>query len=118
MDEAERRYRLSLQAAWQSGDQVESCYELQGMAMAAAGMGNLGRALRLAAAADATLHRLGVESLPPFWTALVDRHVAMARERLGTETADAAWAAGADLTMPLAVDEALHGIASSSTSRA
>ena len=118
MEEAERRYRLSLQAAWQSGDQVESCYELQGMAMAAAGMGNAERALRLAAAADATLRRLGVESLPPFWTALVDRHVAMARERLGTEAADAAWAAGAHLTMPSAVDEALHGSASSSTSQA
>lgn len=96
----------------------QSCYELQGMAMAAAGMGNAERALRLAAAADATLRRLGVESLPPFWTALVDGHVAMARERLGTEAADAAWAAGAHLIMPSAVDEALHGSASSSTSRA
>ena len=38
--EAERRYRLSLEAAWETGDQVETCYELQGMAMAAAGNGD------------------------------------------------------------------------------
>ena len=105
--EAERRYRLSLEAAWQTGDQVETCYELQGMAMAASGSGQAERALRLASAAEANIRHLGVEHIPPFWVALVDRHVAMARSAIGPEAAGAAWAAGSALTLRDAVDEAL-----------
>jgi predicted ATPase/class 3 adenylate cyclase len=113
--EAEKRYRLSLEAAWQSGDQAESSVELQGMAMAAAGKGNAVRALRLAGAADATLRgRLGVLHMPPFWTALVDRHVALAREHLGPTDADAAWTAGTRLSLQSAVDEALDSHSSAS----
>jgi predicted ATPase/class 3 adenylate cyclase len=104
--EAERRYRLSLEAAWQTGDQVETCYELQGMAMAAAGSGDAVRALRLASAAEANIRHLGVEHIPPFWVALVDRHVAMARAALDPDAADAAWAAGSTLSLREAVDEA------------
>ena len=91
--EAERRYRLSLQAAWQSGYEVKSCYELQGMAMAAAGNGDAQRAMRLASAADANIRRLGVLQLPTFWVELIDRHVATSRAQLGAEHAEAAWAA-------------------------
>jgi predicted ATPase/class 3 adenylate cyclase len=105
--EAERRYRLSLEAAWQTGDQVESCYELQGMAMAAAASGDATRALRLASAADSNIRKLGVDHVPPFWVALVDRHVAMARGRLGEDRADAVWAAGSAMSMQAAVTEAL-----------
>ena len=104
--EAERRYRLSLEAAWQSGDQVETCYELQGMAMAAAGMGESERALRLASAADANVRRLGIEHIPPFWVALIDRHVSMARADLGG-SADGSWAEGSRLSISDAVAEAL-----------
>ena len=104
--EAERRYRLSLEAAWQTGDQVETCYELHGMAMAAAGSGDAVRALRLAAAAEVNIRHLGVEHVPPFWVALVDRHVAMARAALDPDAADAAWAAGSALSLRQAVDEA------------
>ena len=74
--EAEYRYRLSLEAAWETGDQVETCYELQGMAMAAAGNEDASRALTLASAASSNLRKLGVEGIPPFWSALVDRHIA------------------------------------------
>jgi hypothetical protein len=107
--EAERRYRLSLEAAWQTGDQVESCYELQGMAMAAAGNGEAERALRLASAADANIRKLGLQGIPPFWIALVNRHVAMARAALRPDAAEAAWAAGATLSMQAAVTEAMRG---------
>ena len=108
--EAERRYRLSLEAAWQTGDQVETCYELQGMAMAAAGSGDAVRALRLASAAEANIRHLGVEHIPPFWVALVDRHVAMARAALDQDAADAAWEAGSTLSLRMAVDEALAAL--------
>jgi hypothetical protein len=63
--------------------------------------------LRLASAASANIRKLGVEGIPPFWTALVDRHIATARELAGNEQADAAWAAGARLSLPEAVSEAL-----------
>ncbi len=106
--EAERRYRLSLEAAWQTGDQVETCYELQGMAMAAAGSGQAVRALRLASAAESNIRHLGVEHIPPFWVALVDRHVALARESLEPDAAGAAWTAGAALSLRDAVEEALE----------
>lgn len=106
MDEAQRRYRLSLDAAWESGDQVETCYELQGMAMAAAGSGSPGRALRIAAAASTHITRLGVEAIPPFWSDLLARHVAMARGLLGEPAADAAWSAGSMLSLAAAVEEA------------
>jgi predicted ATPase len=105
--EAERRYRLSLEAAWETGDQVETCYELQGMAMAAAGAGDAVRALRLASAASANIRKLGVEGIPPFWTALVDKHVAAARAQAGDAQADAAWTTGARLSLREAVTEAL-----------
>jgi predicted ATPase/class 3 adenylate cyclase len=105
--EAERRYRLSLEAAWETGDQVETCYELQGMAMAAAGAGHATRALRLASAASANIRKLGVEGIPPFWTALVDRHVAAARTRAGDQQANEAWSAGSRLSLRDAVTEAL-----------
>lgn len=108
--EAERRYRLSLEAAWETGDQVETCYELQGMAMAAAGSGDAVRALRLASAAEANLRHLGVEHVPPFWVALVERHVAMARTALDQDAADAAWRAGSALSLRAAADEALDGL--------
>ena len=108
--EAERRYRLSLEAAWQTGDQVETCYELQGMAMAAAGSGDAVRALRLASAAEANIRHLGVEHIPPFWVALVDRHVAMARAALDQDAAEAAWEAGSTLSLRMAVDEALAAL--------
>lgn len=106
--EAERRYRLSLEAAWQTGDQAETGYELQGMAMAAAGKGEAERALRLASAADANIRKLGVEQLPPFWASLIDRHVEIARNALGEERANAAWGAGRALSLQAAVELALQ----------
>jgi predicted ATPase/class 3 adenylate cyclase len=105
--EAERRYRLSLEAAWETGDQVETCYEVQGMAMAAAGAGDAARALRLASAASANIRSLGLEGIPPFWAALIDKHVAAARAQAGDQVADAAWAEGARLPLRDAVTEAL-----------
>ncbi len=105
--EAELRYRLSLEAAWESGDQIETCYELQGMAMAAAGGGSAERALRLAAAADARVSDLGVTELPPFWAELIDRHVTTARGDLPQNAADDAWRAGSRLSLAAAVAEAL-----------
>ena len=109
--EARLRYRLSLEAAWESGDQAETCYELQGMGMAAAGAADAVRALRLIGAADATLRDLGVGDLPPFWSDLIERHVALARNQLDGSVAEAAWQAGQSLPLAQAVGEGLSDTA-------
>ena len=101
-------YALSLDAAARSGDEVETCYELQGVAMTLAGMGQAERALRIAGAADMQLRSLGIpqsESVA-FWKDLLERFIGMAREALGAE-ADAAWEAGRRLDLRAAVAEAL-----------
>jgi len=104
---ARDRYRRSLAVAWRSGDRAETCYEMQGMAMAAAGLGEPERALRLAGAADAQLHELGVEYAVAFWTRLIEEHMNRSRLALGDEAAELAWRAGASLPLERAVDEAL-----------
>ena len=99
-------YGLSLEAAANSGDEVETCYELQGVAMASAGLGRSERALRIAGAADALLHALGVQDSVAFWLELIERFIGMARDALGAD-ADAAWDAGRRLDLRAAVAEAL-----------
>ena len=104
---ADSWYALSLDAAARSGDEVETCYELEGVAMASAGLGRSERALRLAGAADAQLRALGVQDSVAFWQELIERFIGMAREALGAE-ADAAWGAGRRLDLRAAVAEALN----------
>jgi len=99
-------YSRSLDAAARSGDAVETCAELQGIAMASAGLGRAERALRLAAAAEAQLDALGVRDSVAFWDALMNRFISMAREALGAE-ADAAWQAGRRIDLLDAVAEAM-----------
>jgi non-specific serine/threonine protein kinase len=108
---AASRYALSLDAAARSGDEVETCYELQGVAMASAGLGQAERALRIAGAAEAQLRALGVRHAVAFWTALNERFTDTARDALGAE-ADAAWEAGRRLDLRAAVAEALADPAS------
>ena len=102
---AAAHYALSLQAAVQSGDRIESCFELQGVAMASAGLGQSERALRLAGAADAQLRSLGHVFEVPFWTVLLDRYIGLARSDLGTE-AETSWQAGRRMSFEAAIAEA------------
>lgn len=106
-DAARARYVRSLDAAWRSGDHVETCYELQGMAMSAAGLGQAARSVRLAAAAEAHLRSLGFEQTIPFWQALLDEHIGRARAELGNDEARVAWDAGTRLGFEAAITEAL-----------
>ena len=82
------------------------CYELEGVAMASAGLGRFERALRLAGAADAQLRALGVQDSVAFWQELIERFVGMARDALGAE-ADAAWSGGRRLDLRAQMAEAL-----------
>jgi len=108
-EDARDGYRRSLDAAWRSGDRVETTYEIQGSAMAAAGLGQPELALRLSAAADASLAALGVEHLVEFWSRLNDDHVARARAQIGAQRADAAWQEGREIPLERAVELAAGG---------
>jgi predicted ATPase/class 3 adenylate cyclase len=104
--EAEPRYRESLRAALPLGDVFETSFEVQGVAMAAAGSGDAERALRLAGAVDALWESLGVDLHVDFWDALLERYLSLAREQLGAE-AEQVWAEGRALDFEEAVELAL-----------
>jgi predicted ATPase/class 3 adenylate cyclase len=104
--EAEERYRQSLRAALPLGDVIETSFEVQGVAMAVAGNGDSEKALRLAAAVEATWESLGISISIVFWDSLLDRYLSPARELLGAK-ADAVWAEGRALDFDDAVELAL-----------
>jgi predicted ATPase/class 3 adenylate cyclase len=104
--EAELRYRESLRAALPLGDVFETSFEVQGLAMAAAGSGDAERALRLAGAVEALWESLGADLHLSFWDALLERYLSLAREQLGAE-AEQVWAEGRALDFEEAVELAL-----------
>jgi predicted ATPase/class 3 adenylate cyclase len=102
------RYRRALELAHALGERTETAIEIQGVAMAAAGLGDAKRALMLGGAAAAELDRLGIDfSGIRFWSALLDRYYGRARAALGADDADAAWQAGRRMDFDRAVAEAL-----------
>jgi len=104
--EAERRYRESLRAALPLGDFLETSFEVQGVAMSAAGLGDARRALLLGAAVDALWESLGARISVAFWDTLLERYLGAARRQLGVE-ADAVWARGRAMPFDDAVALAL-----------
>ncbi len=104
-EEAGRRYRESLRAALPLGDVIETSFEVQGVAMAAAGT-DPHNALRLAGSAAALWESLGVSISVPFWDELLERYIGGAREAVGPE-AEAVWAEGHALAFDDAVELAL-----------
>jgi hypothetical protein len=88
-------YRRALELAVELGDRVEIIYEIQGVAMAAAGNAQPAHALRIAGAAAASFDALGVDaSAITFWNALLDRYLGHARAAVGPDGATAAWDEG------------------------
>jgi predicted ATPase/class 3 adenylate cyclase len=105
-DEAELRYRDSLRAALLLGDVVETSLEVQGVAMAKAGKGDLRSAARIGGAVEALWESIGLVVDVPFWNTLLDRHLRGARAQLGG-AGDAVWAEGSALSLEDAVELAL-----------
>jgi hypothetical protein len=100
---AQPHYRLSLEAAVELADRVETCFELQGLAMAAAGQGDPAYALRVAGAAESEVESLGADfSGIHFWVELLDRYLGPARAELGA-AAESEWVAGRALSLDEAV---------------
>jgi len=105
-DEAEARYRESLRAALALGDVLETSLEVQGVAMAAAGKGELSRSARLGGAVEALWEARGIAVDVPFWNALLEQHIGSARRQLGAE-GEASWAEGRATAFDDAVELAL-----------
>jgi hypothetical protein len=106
--EAAPRYQRALELAVALGDRSETAIEIQGVAMAAAGMALPERALMLGGAAAAEFDRLGLDlSGIRFWNALIERYFAVARSALGERAASDAWQAGRQMAFESAVGEAL-----------
>jgi len=105
---ADDRYRRSLLAALPLGDAIETSFEIQGLAMAAAGLGCPERALRLGGAGAAIWEETGAAIDVPFWLALLDKWFTQAREALPADEAPRAWEAGRQLSFERAIEEALE----------
>jgi predicted ATPase/class 3 adenylate cyclase len=104
--EAEQLYRDSLRAALPLGDVLETSFEVQGVAMSAAGLGDDRRATTLGGAVNATWEAHGIAISVPFWDALLERHIAASRRRLAD--GDAVWNEARTLSFERAVELALE----------
>jgi len=110
-DESVGLYRQSLVLAQALGDRLETGFELQGVAMSLAGLGDAENALRLAAAAKAEWERIGVDLHVRFWDALLKRYLDQARRALSADAADRACQDGKRLAFDEAIAIALDGVA-------
>jgi serine/threonine-protein kinase PknK len=99
-------YKESLTLAEAIGDRVETSFEIEGLAMAIAGLGDHATALRLVAAARAEWVRRGVAFKIGFWDALTDRYLTPARVALGPERVAEVTRAGGELAFEDAIREA------------
>jgi predicted ATPase/class 3 adenylate cyclase len=104
--EAEDRYLRALAFARASGLPRRCVDELLGVAMSAAGQGDLGRAIRLAAAASAEKDVLEMES-DHWWQTMQERFIGGALAQLGPEQAEAAERAGREAPFDSVLDEVL-----------
>ncbi len=106
-DVAAERYGRSLEAALPLGDVLETSFEVQGTAMAWAGLGRRERAVALAGSVEALWESLGTSPSVRFWDELLERYIGAARRELGS-AADALWAEGRALDFDDAVQLALN----------
>ncbi len=85
---------------------LETSFEVQGVAMSAAGNGDDRRATRLWGAIEAAWEERDISVSVPFWDDLIAGHITAARGRLGGE-GDDVWAEGGSLSFDEAVELAL-----------
>jgi tetratricopeptide (TPR) repeat protein len=91
-------YRESLRLALILDDHVEIGFEVQGVAMSLAGLGEARVALLLVGGIAADWRRVGANVSVRFWSALLDRHIGSARAQLGAE-AERVWREGYQLPL-------------------
>jgi predicted ATPase/tRNA A-37 threonylcarbamoyl transferase component Bud32 len=106
--ESLKLYQQSLALAQEIGDKVEISFEVQGVAMSLAGLGEEKLALQLAGAVKGEWERMGMDIHVRFWDALLDRYLGAAKEALGRESSEKEWNKGRDLSFDEAVELALE----------
>jgi non-specific serine/threonine protein kinase len=106
--EAMGSYRKSLVLAESIGDKIEIGFEIQGIAMALAGLGEPELALSLGGAVEAEWERIGTNLQIRFWDALIERYLGAARQSLGPGQAASAWARGREMRFEDAITLALE----------
>jgi non-specific serine/threonine protein kinase len=106
-DESLGLYKESLRLAHAIGDRLETCFEIQGVAMSLAGLGQSEPALRLAAAVNAEWARLGVDPHMRFWDELLDGYLGKTRSASSPETAKRIEESGRRLSFEDAIQMAL-----------
>jgi len=106
--EAVKNYRESLVLAEAIGDRIEIGFEIQGVAMSLAGLGEPEMALTLGGAVEAEWHRIGADLRLRFWDALLERYLGAGRHSLGPERAALAWAHGREMSLEDAIVLALE----------
>jgi len=84
-EESLQYYKRSLGVARQLGDQIETSFEVQGVAMSLAGLGHPRQAVVLASAAKAEWDRIGANIHIRFWDELLERYIGSAKQSLHAE---------------------------------
>jgi len=107
-DESLGLYRESLVLAEAIGDRIETSFEVEGVAMSLAGLGEQVTAIRLQAAVRAEWARHGVNMQIRFWDVLVDRYIVPAHRALGAVASQAATREGREMSFESAVASALN----------
>jgi hypothetical protein len=100
-------YKQSLLLAKPLDDKVEISFEVQGVAMSLAGLGQTKLAVQLAGGVKAEWNRLGVDIHVRFWDALLDRYIGGAKEKLGNRESEQAWNQGLAIAFDDAISTAL-----------
>ena len=105
---AHQHYTHALGAAVELGEMLDATIEMQGIAMALAGMSHALRALRLDGAATAYRLELGGLVSVPFWDALLAKYLGRAKEQVGQGASAVAWEEGRRMGFHRAVAYALN----------
>lgn len=82
--EAERRYAIAMKAKLETGNQLDACFDLLGVAFALSGQGRYIKALRLKGAVDAIFEEFGASNAPvQFWLDWIEQYIGGARKAVG-----------------------------------
>jgi hypothetical protein len=106
--ESLKLYQRSLALASEIGDRIETAFEVQGVAMSLAGLGQDKIANVLDAAVYVEMNRIGADLHVRFWDALLEKYLSPARLRLGTRGTDAAKREGESTSFDEAIAMALE----------
>jgi predicted ATPase len=106
-EESLQLYKRSLAVAHQLGDQVETSFEVQGVAMSLAGLGQRTQALLLSTAEKAERDRDGADFHIRLWDELLERYIGTAKKSLSEEELTSTLNQGRSLAFDEAVTLAL-----------